>query len=65
MRKASRGDAVHASGRLACRHVPSGRLRDAAGTAQETDEQNNCSFNKLPGQAVIVMPLIPTEKSPE
>ena len=38
---------------------------DAAGTVPETDEQNNCSFNKLPGQAVIIMPLIPIEKLPE
>ena len=35
------------------------------GTVPETDEQNNCSFNTLHGQAVIIMPLIPTEKSPE
>lgn len=38
---------------------------DAAGKILETDEQNNCSFNRLPGQAVIIMPLIPMEKSPE
>jgi hypothetical protein len=38
---------------------------DAAGKISETDEQNNCSFNRLPGQAVIIMPLIPIEKAPE
>lgn len=38
---------------------------DAAGQIFETDEQNNCSFNKLPGQAVIIAPMIPVEKAPE
>ncbi len=38
---------------------------DASSKVLEADEQNNCSFHKIPGQAVIVAPSISIEKAVE
>jgi len=38
---------------------------DAIANVLESNEQNNCSFNPVPGQAFIAVPSVPIPKTPQ